>query len=71
MVFVDVFVSKIRPIGSSYGLIIPKEVVEEEKLEFGNTVKVGIIKQNLKLLDKLAGTIKGATPFERDRRDWV
>lgn len=67
----EVFVSKIRPIGSSYGLIIPKEIVEEEKLDFGSTVKVGIIKQNLKLLDSLIGTMKGAKPFVRDRRDRV
>ena len=67
----EVFVSKVRPIGTSLGIIIPKQVIQEEKLEAGKEVQVSIIKKDFRLLERLFGTMKGAKPFERDRRDRI
>jgi len=64
----EIFVSKVRPIGSSLGVIIPKEIIDEEKLEAGEKVQVSILKRNFKAIDELFGTMKGAKAFERDRR---
>ena len=65
----DVFVSKVRPVGTSLGIIIPKEIVREERLKPGKEVRLSIVHRNFKLLDGLMGTMKGAKSFERDRRD--
>jgi len=70
-VMADVFISKVRPIGSSLGIIIPKEVVKQEHLESGKEIKVSIIHQNQNLLNKLFGSAKNAGPLERDHENRV
>lgn len=67
----DVFVSKVRPIGSSLGIIIPSEVVKNEHLQEGKEVRVSIVKRDFAALEKLFGSAKGAGPFERDHRERV
>ena len=67
----EVFVSKVRPIGSSLGVLIPKEVVEAEGLMPGKEVNVSVFTPDFKALEKLFGSVKNAKPFERDRRDRV
>jgi len=68
---VDVFVSKVRPIGSSLGIIIPKDVVDSEHLHSGSEVRVSIIRPDFRKLKELMGTVVEKVPFERDRRDRV
>lgn len=67
----EVFVSKVRPLGTSLGLIIPNKVVSEEKLEPGEEIKVSIIKSDFKALEALFGSMKGAKPFKRDKKDRI
>lgn len=67
----DVFVSKVRPIGSSLGIIIPKDVVDSEHLHSGSEVRVSIIRPDFRKLKELMGTVVEKVPFERDRRDRV
>jgi len=71
VVGVDVFVSKVRPVGSSLGIIIPKDVVDAEHLESGSEVRVSIIKPNFRKLEALMGTVKEKFGLDRDRRDRV
>ena len=66
-----VFSSKVLQIGSSLGILIPKEIVQEEKLKVGKEIQVSIIHRNFKLLDQLMGTVKSAKPFVRDRIDGI
>ncbi len=65
------FISKLRPIGSSAAAIVPKEVLDHEGLKMGQEIKLVVVTQDLGLLDKLMGTMKGAKPFVRDRRDRI
>lgn len=68
----EVFVSKVRPIGSSLGVIIPNKVIDAQNLKPGQNVTVSIIKPNFALLDKMFGSMKGVKePFVRDRRDRI
>ena len=67
----EVFVSKVRPLGSSLGIIIPKKIIEEENLESGKEIQVTIVRKNFKAIEKLIGSMKGAKPFVRDRVDRV
>lgn len=66
----ELFKAKVRRVGTSLGLLIPKEVAEHEKLKEGQEIEVSLLKQR-KIEDvlKLFGTAKGAKPFVRDRID--
>lgn len=68
-----VFETRIRKIGTSAGVLIPKDVLEGQKLRVGDTIEVGILlpkRERIRILKKAAGSAKGASPFKRDKRDW-
>lgn len=65
----DVFEAKVRRVGSSLGLLIPKEIIEGEKIKELQTVKVAIIKKDLAAIDKAFGSMKGLGPFVRENDD--
>lgn len=65
----QVFVSKVRPLGSSLGVIIPSEVIKEANLSSGSEVHVSILQPDFTALDRAIGSMRGAKPFVRDRRD--
>jgi len=70
VVFMDVFESKVRHVGTSFGVLIPKEVLKEEKIKENQTVKVAIIKKDLTLLEKAFGSVHTKS-FKRDHKDRV
>ena len=61
------FKAKVRDVGTSLGIIIPKEVANELRIKKGQEIEVGILKKNPKLIEKYFGIDKGAKPFVRDR----
>jgi len=66
----ELFKAKVRKVGTSIGILIPKGVVKQEKIKIGQEVQFSILKQ--KRLDevwKLIGTAKGTKSFERDSID--
>lgn len=66
----ELFKAKLRKIGTSVGLLVPKGIIEEEKLKVGQEVEVSLLKKRrLEEVWKLIGTAKGTRPFERDRTD--
>ena len=66
----EVFKTKIRKVGTSLGVLIPKELIEKQKIKEGEEVEIGVLKQKkLEEVLKLFGTAKGTKPFERDRID--
>lgn len=66
----ETFKTKVRRVGTSLGLLIPKEIAEREGIKEGEEVQVGLLKKNrLKLIEEAFGIAKGAKPFERDRTD--
>ena len=65
----QVFVSKVRPLGSSLGVIIPAEVIKEANLSSGSEVHISIFQPDFRALDRAMGSMRGAKPFVRDRRD--
>lgn len=68
MIFVEVFDSKVRQVGSSFGVLIPKEAMEEAGIKKGQDVKVAIIARDLSLLEKEFGSAK-TRPFAREHND--
>ncbi len=69
----EVFEAKLRKIGNSLGIIIPKEVIQATGYSEGDTIQVSIISSNLKernrLLLSIAGKYKEKYPFVRDKED--
>ena len=66
----ELFTAKLRKVGTSLGILIPKEVIEEDKLKEGQKIQLSLLKERkLEELWKLMGTAKGAKPFVRDRID--
>jgi putative transposon-encoded protein len=65
----SLFESKVRRVGSSLGLLIPKEVAELQHLSEGKRVTVVILKRDLRAIDELFGIAKGARPFVREHDD--
>ena len=66
----ELFKAKVRKVGTSLGILIPKEVIEEEKIKEGQEIELNLLKRRkLEEVWKLIGTAKGTKPFERDRID--
>lgn len=62
---------KLRRIGTSLGVILPKRIIDEQKLKEGKTIDIAIIRKNPALIDKMFGIARDAKVFVRDRRDRV
>lgn len=68
----ETFKAKVRQVGTSLGVLIPKEVIENEGIGEGEEIEVGVLKRKgLEEVLKLIGTAKGSKAFERDRQDRV
>ena len=65
----EVFKAKVREVGTSLGILIPKEVANEMKIKKGEEIRVGILKPDTKLVEKYFGIDKGSKPFKRDHID--
>jgi len=70
------FESKIRRLGKSMIVTVPKEILKEVGSKEGDTVKVlivpkrhQVIERKREILESLAGIYANAQPFVRDRRD--
>ena len=66
----SVFESKVRQVGTSFGVLIPKEIVDEEKIKKNQRIKIAILKRDLSLLEKEFGSAS-TKPFRRDHKSRV
>ena len=66
----ELFKAKVRKVGTSLGALIPKEVIEEEKIKEGQEIELNLMrKKKLEEIEMMFGIAKDAKPFERDRID--
>ncbi|MBS3054922.1 MAG: AbrB/MazE/SpoVT family DNA-binding domain-containing protein [Candidatus Aenigmarchaeota archaeon] len=66
------FKAKVRKVGTSLGVLIPKDFAQKEKIKEGEEIEVGVLKKrNIEDVLRLVGAIKGSRPFVRDRTDRV
>ena len=65
------FTAKVRRVGTSLGVLIPKETIEFEKVNVGEEVQISIMKPEKKLKEvlKLFGEAKATAPFVREHAD--
>ena len=60
-----VFKAKVRRIGTSLGILIPKELLQEKKISEGDEIELSILKKRKELIDRAFGIPKGIGPFTR------
>ena len=64
------FKAKVRKVGTSLGVLIPKEIAQREKIKEGEEIEVGLLRaRKVYEVLKLFGTAKGTKPFVRDREE--
>ena len=66
-----VFKVKIRRIGTSLGVLIPKQLIAEKSIKEGEEVEIALLKKRMDLIAKVFGIERGAGHFERHARDRV
>jgi len=70
-----IFSAKVRKLGNSLAVIVPKKIADEVGAKSGDNVRVSLLKSEAhgrSSLDEIAGIDAGtAKPFVRDRRDRV
>lgn len=66
----NIFISKIRPIGSSACVLVPKDQLEEQGLKIGDDIEVVLLKhRDPKEIEEVFGMAKHFTkPFKRDKK---
>lgn len=65
----EVIKVKVRKIGTSLGVLIPKRVIETMAIKEGQEVEIALLERRLELIEKLAGSVKSKRPFVRDKTD--
>ncbi|MBI5060921.1 MAG: AbrB/MazE/SpoVT family DNA-binding domain-containing protein [Candidatus Aenigmarchaeota archaeon] len=65
----EIFKAKVREVGTSLGVLIPKGVAKEMKIKKGEEIEISILKKNIRLISESFGIARGAKPFEREHRD--
>ena len=69
----EVFEAKLRRVGNSLGIIIPKEVIQATGYDDGDTIQVSIPSDNFeernRLMRSIAGMYRGKGGFEREKED--
>ena len=67
----ELFKTKVREVGTSFGILIPKSIADAGKIEKGDEIFVSVIKKDLGLVKRSFGMAKGAKSFERERVDRI
>ena len=65
------FEVKVRQVGTSLGVLIPKEILEEDKIKKNQVIRLAVIKKDLDAIDRAFGSVPHGKPFKRDRKDRV
>ena len=66
----DLFKAKLRKIGSSFGILIPREQISALELKEGDEVDIVMLRhRDEKSVGEGLGMGKGFAPFVRDKRD--
>ena len=66
-----VFKVKVRRIGTSLGVLIPKQMVKGKSVKEGEEIEIALLKRRKDLIDKALGITKGAGSFRREKRDRI
>lgn len=60
---------KVRRIGTSLGVLIPKNLIKNKNIKVGEEIEITLLKKRKDLIVKFFGIAKGARPFHRESLD--
>jgi antitoxin component of MazEF toxin-antitoxin module len=60
---------KVRRIGDSLGVLIPKKLIDENKIKEGEEIEISVLKQRKRLIKEALGMFKDGpyVSFEREK----
>lgn len=61
-----IFKAKVRRIGTSLGVLIPKQLIEKKSVKEGEEIELALLKKRKELIAKFFGMAKGAGHFHRN-----
>lgn len=61
-----IFKGKIRRIGTSLGVLIPKQLIKDENIKEGEEIEIALLKRRKHLIAKAFGVTKGSKPFAKE-----
>lgn len=66
----QVFSAKLRRIGTSFGVLIPKKLIKGKRFKIGDEIEIILLKkQRIDLIERAFGSARGARPFKRENPD--
>ena len=65
----ELFKAKVRQVGTSLGILLPKSIIKEGHISKGEHIEVSILKERDKEIKKFFGSAKGTSKFKRDNTD--
>jgi antitoxin component of MazEF toxin-antitoxin module len=66
----EVFKAKVRSVGTSLGILIPKSIAMKDGIRIGEEAEVALLKRRrLELIERAFGLAKGSRSFKREHRD--
>ena len=68
---VEMFKAKVRNVGTSLGILLPRRVIIEENIQVGEEIDVSILKERIKLIEDSFGIDKGTSKFKRENKDRI
>ena len=66
-----IFKVKVRRIGTSLGVLIPKQLIANQSIKEGEEVEIALLKKRKDLVATVFGVAKGASHFERHAVDRI
>ncbi|MCH7902815.1 hypothetical protein IIC68_03610 [archaeon] len=65
------FEGKVRQVGTSLGVLIPKEIISKGKIKKNQIITLAVIEKDLTAIDRAFGSAPNTKPFKRDHKDRV
>jgi antitoxin component of MazEF toxin-antitoxin module len=62
--------TRVRKIGTSFGVLLPKKIIEENQIKNKQDIELILLRKNkIKTIEKAFGITKEAKPFQRSEED--
>ena len=62
--------SKLRRVGTSFGILLPNEIIKQRRMKEGEKISIIIPqKKSLRLIEEAFGSVKSNIKFKRDKTD--
>ncbi|MCW6158953.1 MAG: hypothetical protein LVQ63_05695 [Thermoplasmatales archaeon] len=64
-----IFKAKVRRIGTSFGVLIPNQLMEKKSIKEGEEIYLAVLRKRVELIDQAFGMAKGSRHFHREESE--